>query len=225
MNTKKPFLPILVFLLIAWTTTCAPKKDLEVDGKKLVSSKPPFTLTLPSDIDLIHSFSDEHPEQNSLTRVYLFVKAKEKRVEEMLTVQIADRTNPQSGPMEAPPLKPYTDQRSYLKGKLKKGDVEIDYLIQSMAWNPNAPSLQPILEKGFFIPPHWALQGQFLFLYQGEHAVFLRYSKDITSFGMKISENETDWGKEVISGKEKTVYESFEKSFTQLMESIQIKID
>ena len=225
MNTKKPFLAILVFLLIAWTTTCAPKKDLEVDGKKLVSSKPPFTLTLPSDVDLIHSFSNEHPEQSSLTRVYLFVKAKEKRVEEMLTVQIADRTNPQSGPMEAPPLKPYTEKRSYLKGKLKKGEMEIDYLIQIMAWNPDAPSLQPILEKGFFIPPHWALQGQFLFLYQGEHAVFLRYSKDITSFGIKISENEADWGKEVISGKEKAVYESFEKSLMQLMESLQVKID
>jgi len=225
MNAKKSFLPILVFLLIAWTTTCAPKKDLEVDGKKVVSRKPPFTLTLPSNVDFIHSFSDEHPEQSSLTRGYLFVKAKEKRVEEMLTVQIADRTNPQAGPMEAPPLKPYTEKRSYLKGKLKKGEVEMDYLIQLMAWNPDAPSLQPILEKGFFIPPHWALQGQFLFLYQGEHAVFLRYSKDITSFGIKISENEADWEKEVISGKEETVYESFEKSFMQLMESVQIKID
>ncbi|HUL21538.1 MAG TPA: hypothetical protein VLZ10_08790 [Thermodesulfobacteriota bacterium] len=225
MNTRKLFQPILIFFLIVQTTACAPKKDLEVDGKKLVSRKPPFTLALPSDIDLIHSFSDEHPGQNSLTRVYFFVKAKERRVEEMLIVQIADRTNPQAGPMGAPPLKPYTEKRSYLKGKLKKGELELEYLIQSMAWNPDAPSLQPIIKKGFLIPPHWALQGQFLFLYQGEHVIFLRYSKDITSFGIKISENRDDWEKGVISGNEKRVYQDFEKSFMQVMDSIQVKID
>ncbi len=143
----------------------------------------------------------------------------------MLIVQIADRTNPQAGPMEAPPLKPYSEKRSYLRGKIKKGELEGEYLIQSLRWNPDPPSLRPVLEKGFLIPPHWALQGQFLFLYQGEHAVFLRYSKDITSFGIKVSDKGDDWGKEVISGNEKRIYEDFEKTFVQLMESIRVKTD
>jgi hypothetical protein len=212
-------------VLILWTTACAPKKDLEVEGKKLVSRKPPFTLTLPSDVDLLHSFSHENPGQSSLTRVYFFVKAKEEQVEEMLILQIADRTNPQAGPMEAPPLKPYTEKRSYLEGKMRKRELEIEYLIQCMGWNPDAPSLQPIMEKGFSIPSHWALQGQLLFLYQGEHAVFFRYSKDVSSFGIKISEKGDDWGKGMISGNEKRVYETFEKTFLQMVDSIQIKID
>jgi hypothetical protein len=160
-----------------------------------------------------------------LTRVYFFVKAKEEQVEEMLILQIADRTNPQAGPMEAPPLKPYTEKRSYLEGKMRKRELEIEYLIQCMGWNPDAPSLQPIMEKGFSIPSHWALQGQLLFLYQGEHAVFFRYSKDVSSFGIKISEKGDDWGKGMISGNEKRVYETFEKTFLQMVDSIQIKID
>jgi hypothetical protein len=223
MNTRKLFLPALAFVLIAWTTACASKKDLEVEGKKLVSRRPPFTLTLPSDFDLIHYFSHENPGQSSLTRVYFLVKAKEKQVEEMLILQIADRTNPQAGPMSVAPLKPYTEKKSYLKEKVKKGELEVDYLIQCMAWNPNAPSLQPIMKKELFIPSHWALQGQFLFLYQGEHAVFFRYSKDINSFGIKTSEKGDDWGKGVISGNEKRVYENFQKAFMQLIDSIQIK--
>ena len=225
MNTRKLFLPLLVFVLAAWAAACTSEKDLEVEGNKLISRKPPFTFTLPSDVSLIHYSSKEHPERSSLTRVYFFVKAKEKQVEEMLILQVADRTNPQAGPMEAPPLKPYTEKRSYLKGKMKKGELEVEYLIQCMGWNPDASSLQPITEKGLFIPPHWALQGQFLFLFRGEHAVFLRYSKDITSFGIKISEKGDDWGKEVISGNEKRVYENFEKNFMQLMDSIRVKID
>jgi hypothetical protein len=224
MNARKHFLPVLAFVLIVWTTACASKKDLEVEGKKLVSRKPPFALTLPSDVDLIHYSSQEHPEQSSLTRVYFFVKAKEKQVEEMLILQIADKTNPQAGPMEAPPLKPYTEKRSYLKGKMRKGELEVDYLIQLMVWNPDAPSLQPIMKKRLFIPPHWALQGQFLFLYQGEHAVFFRYSRDINSSGIKISEKGDDWEKGVISGNEKRVYETFQKTFMQVIDSIQTRI-
>ncbi len=65
----------------------------------------------------------------------------------MLILQVADRTNPQAGPMNAAPLKPYTEKRSYLKGKMKKGELEVDYLIQLMAWNPDAPSLQPITRE------------------------------------------------------------------------------
>jgi hypothetical protein len=80
------------------------------------------------------------------------------------------------------------------------------------------------MKKGLLIPPHWALQGQFLFLHLGEHAVFFRYSRDISSFGIKISEKGDDWGKGVISGNEKEVYEAFQNAFMQMIDSIQIKI-
>jgi hypothetical protein len=225
MNTRKFFLPLLTFVLILGTAGCASRKDLEIEGNQLISRKPPFTLTLPSGLDLIHYFSEEHPDQSSQTRVYFFVKAKEKRVEEMLILQIADRTNPQAGLMEAPSLKAYIEKRSYLKGKIKKEGLEVEYLIQSMGWNPDSPSLRPITEKGFLIPLHLALQGQFLFPYQGEHVVFLRYSKDVNSFGTRISEKGNDWERETISGDEKRVYESFERSFMQLLNSIKIGID
>jgi hypothetical protein len=142
----------------------------------------------------------------------------------MLIIQIADKTNPQAEAMTSPPLKPETMKRMYLNGKIKKVGLEIDYLIQLIAWNPAAPSLQPIVKQGTVIPPHWALQGQFLFLYHGEHAVFFRYSKDINSFGIKISKKGDDWGKGVISGNEKKAYETFQNTFMQMMDSIQIKV-
>jgi len=202
---------------------CTVQKDLEVQGKKLVSQKPPFTLTLPSGFNLAHSFSHESPEESSVTRGYFLVKTKGKQIEEMIILQIADKTNPQAGPMSVTPLKPYIEKRSYLKEKMKKGELEVDYLIQLMAWNPDAPSLQPIVKKGFITPSSWALQGQFLFLYQGEHAVFFRYSKDVNSFGMKVSEKGDDWKKGLISGNEKRVYEAFQKTFMGMIDSIQIK--
>jgi hypothetical protein len=92
-----------------------------------------------------------------------------------------------------------------------------------MAWNPDAPSLQPIMKKGLVIPSSWALQGQFLFLYQGEHAVFFRYSKDVNSSGIKVSEKGDDWDKGLISGNEKRVYEIFQKSFMEMMDSIRLR--
>jgi hypothetical protein len=92
-----------------------------------------------------------------------------------------------------------------------------------MAWNPDAPSLQPIVKKGIVIPSHWALQGQFLFVYQGEHAVSIRYSRDIRAFGLKISEEGKDWERESISGNEKRTYETFQKTFMGMINSIQIK--
>ena len=220
---RKIFFVLLGLLLTAWVTACAPKKDLEVEGKKLVSLKPPFTLMLPSDFNLIHSFSHENPEENSLTRVYFLIKTKEKQVEEMFILQVADKTNPQAGPMTMPPLKPYTEKRLYSKGKVKKGELEGEYLIQLMAWNPEAPSLQPIVKKGFVIPSRWAFQGQFLFPYQGEHAVFFRYSRDVHSFGMKVSGKGEDWEKGLISGNEKRVHETFQKSYMEMINSIQIK--
>jgi hypothetical protein len=220
---RKIFFALLSLLLIIGITACTSKKDLELEGKKLVSQKPPFTLTFPSEFSLVHSFSHENPEESSLTRVYFFVSAKGKQVEEMLILQIADKTNPQAGPMTVTSLKPYAEKRLYSKGRVKKGGLEVDTLVQLMAWNPDAPSLQPIVKKGFVIPPRWTLQGQFLFLYQGEHAVFFRYSKDVHSFGVKVSEKGEDWEKGKISENEKKVCETFQKSFMEMIDSIQIK--
>jgi hypothetical protein len=220
---KKFFLVLLGLMLIPWVTANAAKKDLDVQGKKLISLKPPFNLVLPSEFDLVHSSSHENPGESSLTRVYFLVRVKGKQIEEMLIVQIADKTNPQAGPMTAAPLKPYIEKRLYSKGKVKKGELEVDYLIQLMAWNPDAPSLQPVMKKGLLIPSAWALQGQFLFLYQGEHAIYFRYSKSIHSIGIKVSEKGDDWDKGRISGNEKKVYETFQKGFMEMMDSIQIK--
>jgi hypothetical protein len=220
---KKIVILFLTAVLLIGTITFAAAKDLEIKGRQLVSKKPPFTLNLPSEFLLIHSFSHENLKESSLTRVYLFVRERNKQVEEMLILQIADRTNPQAEPITAPPLKPYDGKRMYLKDKKKRGELEIDYLTQLMAWNPDAPSLQPIREKGITIPSHWALQGQILFVYEGEHAVSLRYSKDANAFGFKVSEAGSDWGKGSISGNEKKVYETFQKSFIEMMDSIQIK--
>jgi hypothetical protein len=221
----KKFISVLLgIMLIPWVIADAIQKDLEVQGKKLVSLKPSFTLTLPSEFNLVHTFSHENPGESSLTRIFFLVKTKEKQVEEMLILQIADKANPQAGPMTAPPLKPYSEERMYSKGRFKKGNLESDYLVQLMTWNPDAPSLQPVLKKGFVIPSTWALQGQFLFLYQGEHAVYFRYSKRITSFGINVSEKGGDWDKGRIKGNEKKVYETFQKMFMGMVESIQIKV-
>src|SRR4030042_5369987 len=221
---KKIIIALSCFIIILATTALvhAARKELEVQGKKLVSQKPPFTLTLPSEFDLVHSFSHENPRKNSLTRVYFFVKTKGKQVEEMLILQIADKTSPQAGPMTAAPLKPYTEKRLYSKEKVIKGKLEVAYLIQSMAWNPDAPSLPPMLKKGLVVPSHWALQGQFLFLYQGEGAVSIRYSKDANSFGMKVSDGGREWDKGSISGNEKRVYEVFQKTFLQIIDTLRI---
>jgi hypothetical protein len=79
------------------------------------------------------------------------------------------------------------------------------------------------VKKEIVIPSHWALQGQFLFVYQGEHAVFVRYSKDVHSFGLKISEERKGWEKGSISGNEKRVYETFQKAFMEMIDSIKLK--
>ena len=221
---KKPLKKItilsVVIVVCSWITDAFASKDLEIQGKKLISQKPPFILGLPSEFRLIHSSSRANPTENSLTRAYFLIKTKEKQVEEMLIVEIADKTNPQAGPMTTPPLKPFTEKRVYLKDKIKKGELRGDYLIQLMAWNPDAPSLQPLVKKGIMIPSLWALQGQFLFVYQGEHALFIRYAKNVNSFGLKISEEGKDWGRESISGNEKKVYEAFQKTFMEMINSI-----
>jgi len=214
---------LLVFFMILGIITSVSAKDLEIRGKNLVSEKPPFTVSTPSELRFVHSFSHENPGESSLTRVYFFVKSEGKQMEEMLIVQISDKTDPQGAPMTLPPLKPYTEKRLYVKEKMKKGDLEGEYLIQLMAWNPEAPSLQPIVKKGILIPPYWALQGQFQFNYVGEHAVSFRYSKDVRSFGMKVSDDGKQWEKELLSGNERKAYETFRKAFTEMIRSIEIK--
>ena len=208
--------------LIASGAAFGAAKELEIRGKKLISQRPAFALTLPSEFRLVHSSSVENRSENSLTRTFVFVKEK-KQVEEMMIIQVADKTNPQAGPMTVPPLKPYTDKRMYMKGKTKKKEVEIDYLVQLMAWNPEAPSLQPLIKKGITLPSHWALQGQILFVSDFEHGVFIRYSKDVNSFGFKVSAEGEDWNKGSISGNQKTAFEAFQKIFTEMMDSLQIK--
>ena len=219
---KKIGIILFSLLLVASGAAFGASKELEIQGKKLISQRPAFALTLPSEFRLGHSSSVENRSKNSLTRMYVFVKEK-KQVEEMMIIQVADKTNPQAGPMTVPPLKPYTDKRMYMKGRTKKKEVEIDYLVQLMAWNPEAPSLQPLTKKGIILPPHWALQGQILFVSDFEHGVFIRYSKDVNSFGFKVSAEGEDWNKEAISGNQKTALEAFQKIFTEMMDSLQIK--
>ncbi len=220
---KKIILLLIGVIFIAWTIALADGKDLEIQGRKLISQTPPFTMMLPSEFHSVHSFSHENPGESSTTRVNFFVRTKGKQVEEMFIVQISDKTNPQAGPIAVPPLKPYMEKRMYLRDRIKKGELVIDYLIQLMAWNPDAASLQPIVKKGIIIPSLWALQGQFLFVYQGENAVLIRYSKDANLFGFKTSEEGDKWNRGSISGNEKKAYETFQKTFTEMMNSIHIK--
>jgi len=220
-KTAKIFTISTILVLSAWTTAVI-AKDLELKGKQLISRRPPFILTLPSEFQLVHSASAENPSESSLTRSYFLVKEKNKRVEEMLIIQIADKTNPQAAPMTVPPLKPYTEKRLYVNDNVKKGELRVDYLVQLMGWNPEAQSLQPIVKKGFFIPSQWALQGQFLFPYLGEHAVFCRYSKDILSFGLKVSEKGDDWNKDSLKGNEMKICGTFKKTFMEIIDSIHI---
>jgi hypothetical protein len=221
---KKIVLLVVGLTILTWTIALAVEKDLEIKGKQLISQKPPFNLSLPSELRLIHSFSHENPEENSLTRVYFLVKEKEKQLEEMLILQIADRTNPQASPMAAPPLRPYSEKRMYVKDTKKRGELKLDYLIQVMAWNPESSSLQPVRKRGIGIPSHWALQGQFLFIYQGEHAVFIRYSKDANASGLRVSERGESWEKKRITGNEKRVVELFQKIFLDMIDSVQLQI-
>ncbi len=222
-QTMKKIIAVLFFLILGIGIIAdAAQRDLEIKGRKLLSPKPPFTLTLPSELNLVHFFSHENPGENSITRVYFLVKTKGKKVEEMLILQIADRASPLSGPMTVPPLRAYTEKRMFLKDRVKKAGVTIDHLIQLMAWNPNAPSLQPMAKEGIIIPPDWALQGQFQFVYRGENAVSFRYSRDVNSFGMKVSNDGGAWEKGSISGNEKRAYEVFQKTFLGMIDTLRI---
>ena len=95
-------------------------KDFDIQGRILISTNPPFRITLPSDLQWIHATSVEYPAENSLTRTYFLVREKKKQIEEMLIVQVADRTDPQAGPMVVPPLKPFSEKKMYLNRRVKK---------------------------------------------------------------------------------------------------------
>jgi hypothetical protein len=218
MNRKMIIHFIFILLLGMLLGGCA-SVGVQIREGQLISQKPPFSCSLPSEIRLAHSF--ENPGENSNTRAYIYVKEKDKQIEEMFILQIADRTNPEAGPITAPSLKPYAEENMYLKDKIMRGEVEGDYLIQIMAWNPKASSLQPVVEKGFRMPSHLALQGQFQFIYQKEQAVSIHYSKDVHSFGLQVSEEGGKWGKDSISGNEKQAYEIFKESFMRMINSIQ----
>lgn len=223
---KKNIIPLAIFFILVfvlWANAISDVKDLFIHGKKLISNKPPFTLNLPFEFRLIHSFSQDNPQENSLTRAYFFIKEKDKQIEELFIVQIADKTNPQAEPITAPSLKPYTEKRMYIKDKLSKEELMIHYLVQMMTWNPDAPSLRPIIKKGMKLPHQWAIQGQFLFIYLGDHAVSIRYSKDANSFGLSVSKEGKDWEKESISGNEKRVFTIFRETFMDMVKSITIK--
>ncbi len=208
---------IIILFLGTFLSACA-GVGVGIKEGQLISQKPPFRLPLASEFRLVDSF--EHPGENSNTRVYIYIKERDRQIEEMFILQIADRTNPEAGPITAPSLRPYGQENMYLKDKIRRGEVEGDYLIQIMAWNPKASSLQGVVGKGFLIPSHLALQGQFQFICQKEHAVSIRYSKEVNSFGLQVSDEGEKWVKESISGSEKQAYETFKESFLKMINSL-----
>jgi len=220
---KKIVFILLGTILIFCSQAFGAEKLLEIKGNRLISYKPPLQLVLPSELRLVHSLSTDHPRESSRTRAYLLVKEQKKQVENLLILQIAEKTNPQAEPMTVPPLKPSSEERMYSKGQLKKEQRQIDYLSQLMIWNPEAASLKPLIEKGFVVPSHLALQGQILFLYDADHAVLLWYSQDAQNFGMKVSDRDDQWKKGSISGNEKKAVETFQKKLMGMIESIQFK--
>ena len=208
---------IVLLFLGTFLSGCA-GAGVEIKEGQLISQKPPFRLSLASELRLVNSF--ENPGENSNTRVYIYIKEKDRQIEEMFILQIANRTNPQAGPITAPSLRSYGEENVYVKDKIRRGEVEGEYLIQIMALNPKAPSLQAVAEKGFIIPSHLALQGQFQFIYQEEHVVSIRFSKDVNSFGLNVSEEREKWVKDSISGSEKQAYEIFKESFLKMSDSV-----
>ena len=63
----------------------------------------------------------------------------------------------------------------------------------------------------------WTSEGV---IYQEEHVVSIRYSKDVNSFGFKVSEDGEKWVKDSISGSEKQAYEIFKESFLKMINSV-----
>ena len=220
---KKFVIVWILWILLPWvalSTAVAAEKEVEVRGKGLMAHSPPFTMTLPGELQWVHSSSRDYPRESSRTHVHFFVREKIKQVEELLIIQIAEKTNPQAEPISVPPLKPLSEDAAYLTGRLKKGEREIEYLVQLMGWDPKAPSLQPIVKAGLALPPHLALQGQGLFVYNLDQAVQVRFSKDVHSFGVKVSDKGERWKKGSLAGNERKVSESFQKTFLDMIQSI-----
>ncbi len=215
---RKMIICFIITLFLGIFSTAFAGVGVGIKEGQLISQKPPFRLPLASEFRLVDSF--ENPGENSNTRAYIYIREKDRRVEEMFILQIADRTNPEAGPITAPSLRPYREENMYLKDRITKGEIEGDYLIQIMVWNPKASSLQAVVEKGFMIPSHLALQGQFQFIYQEEHAVSIRYSRDVNSFGLKVSEDGKKWVKDSVSGTEKQACEIFKESFLTMINSV-----
>jgi hypothetical protein len=214
---RKMMTHFIIFLFAGTFLSACAGVGVEIKKGQLISQKPPFRLPLTSEFRLIDSF--ENPGENSNTRAYIYIKDRDRQIEEMFILQIADRTNPEAGPITAPSLRPYGKETMYVKEKIRRGEVEGDYLIQIMTWNPKASSLQAVVEKGFIIPSHLALQGQFQFIYEKEHAVSIRYSKDVNSFGLQVSQEGGKWAKDSISGSEKQTYEVFKENFLKMINS------
>jgi hypothetical protein len=213
----------VAWILLPWVAlsfAVAAEKDVEIRGKELTVHSPPFTMTLPAELKWIHSNTTDYPEESSRTRVYFYVREKKSQVEDLLIVQIAERTNPQAEPISVPPLKPLSKEAVYSMGHLEKGVREVDYLVQLMSWDPRASSLQPIAKAGLTLPPHLALQGLGLFVYSLDRAVQIRFSKDVQSFGIKVSDRSGRWRKGSLAGNEKKVSEVFQKMFMDMIQSI-----
>jgi len=211
-----PYFILAVFLGIFLAGCSA--SIVEVKKDHLISSKPSFSLFLPAGFKLMNSF--EAPGESSATRTYIYIKEKDKQVEEMLILQIATRTNSQAGPMTAPPLTPYTEERVYAMDKTTKGKLELAYLIQSMVWNAKASFFEPIIQQGLIIPTHLTVQGQIQFLYQTEYAVSIRYSRDVNSFSLRVSGDTKKWNKDAISGNEEQALKIFKETFMKMMDSV-----
>jgi len=214
---------VSLWILLSWIVlpfAVAAEKEVEIRGQELVVQSPSFTMTLPAEMRLAHSTSADYPTENSRTRVYFFVKEKNRHVEALLIIQIAERTNPKAEPISVPPLKSLSTEAVYSTGRLKKGEREIDYLLQLIGWDPQASSLQPITGAGFMIPPHFALQGQGLFVHNLDQAVQIRFSKDVQTFGVKVSEKGDRWKRSSLAGDEKKVSQVFQKIFMDMIQSI-----
>jgi hypothetical protein len=214
---------VVACILLSWVAlsfAVAAEKEPEIRGKELTVHAPPFTMTLPEELRWVYSNTTDYPEESSRTRVYFYVRERNKQIEDLLIIQIAERTNSQAEPISVPPLKPLSIEAAYATGRLKKGEREVDYLVQLMSWNPKASSLQPIAQAGLTLPPHLALQGMGLFLYSLDRAVQIRFSKDVQSFGVRVSEKSGKWRRDVLAGNEKKVSETFQKMFMDMIESI-----
>ena len=85
---KKIFFPLIGLVVFIWMISIAAEKDFEIRGKKLISQKPPFTLSLTSELQLIYFSSHPTAAENSLTRSYFLMKTKERNVEEISSLRL-----------------------------------------------------------------------------------------------------------------------------------------